>query len=588
MPERRRFAVFIDYDNIAIGSQASRNRPFRYEHVLNWIRTRGEVLTQVAYGSWSSHADARQIQSRLAAHGVRMEHLETTRNGGKNGADIALALEALELVFTQQHIDSFCIVSGDSDFLPLVHKLQRYNKRVYVCAAQDTISTNLRRNCNEFVSYEDLVRSPPGRDGDTGRRAPSVRRKPRYDRLEEALPYVKDAIRDMHRHGETPLMNELSEHLAHREPDLDPRSFNCDGFKELIYRMLEAGFLWRQPIGEQMFCVAVSEERNVSPSPRPERPRRDARRREFGPPDEPLPNPDFESPWGFEHSGNTEAQPQASQTRGRRATLARPSSQETSQPEVELPQTDVLQRIVAVLADAVERIESDGQSADLALLYDTVLRIDPKFRSYGARRTAFRPLLERLGREGEFNLTEIDGQTIVKSSGTARDAIEAEEQSDQPEVPADEPARPRPAAKRVSARIAAARAKTRAQPLSSEALRKARAAASGVSAPAPAQAPADGLEFNVTGPVAEALALIVPALRASTDLVNQGLSRDELKKVVLSACPGFKCADYGVRTFRDLFARARNEGLLETRDEDGQGMRYFGTQRLSQLPLPEA
>ena len=222
MPAHRRFAVFIDYDNIAIGVKTSQNRNFRYEHVLSWVRSRGEVLTQVAYGNWSSHVDARQIQSKLAAHGVRMEHLETTPSGGKNGADIALALEALELVFTQEHIDAFCIVSGDSDFLPLVHKLKRYNKRVYICAAQDTISANLRRNCNEFISYEDLLLAAAGRESQSVRPGPSASRKPSQDPLEEALPYVTEAIRDMHHHGAMPFMNELSDHIAYREPGLDP------------------------------------------------------------------------------------------------------------------------------------------------------------------------------------------------------------------------------------------------------------------------------------------------------------------------------------------------------------------------------
>ena len=248
----------------------------------------------------------------------------------------------------------------------------------------------------------------------------------------------------------------------------------------------------------------------------------------------------------------------------------------------------MLQAIVAILSNAVERIESDGRSADVALLYDTVLHIDPKFRSYGARRTAFQPLLERLESEGMFTLSEADGGIIVKRSGTVQEALEAEELAAQPVEPADEPPEPRPVAKRASARIAAARAKTQAQPVSPEALRKARAASSGASTPSSAQLPSAGFEFKVGGRVADALALIVPVLRASKALDGPGLSRDELKSAVLADRPGFKCADYGVRTFRDLFARARNEGLLETRDEDGQGMRYFGTERLSRVPPSDA
>ena len=588
MPERRRFAVFIDFDNIAIGTKASQNRPFRYEHVLNWIRSRGEVLTQVAYGSWSSHADARQIQSELAAHGVRMEHLETTPSGGKNGADIALVLEALELVFTQEHIDSFCIVSGDSDFLPLVHKLKRYNKRVYICAAQDTISANLRRNCNEFISYENLLRAGGSRNPDISRPAPSARRKPRYKQLEEALPYVRDAIRDMHRHGAMPFMNELSEHIAYREPDFDPRSFNCDGFKELIYRMLEAGYLWRQPVGPQMFCVAVSDERDTSPSRPRERSRRDDRPRDYSSSNEPRPQSGFEAPWGLESSGNTNAPEGPSETGGRRPKPARQGSQQSSVPEVSLPQGEALRTVVSVLEEAVQRIESEGQRADPGLLYDTVLGIDPKFRSYGSRRTAFRALLDALGREGRFTLSEVDGKEVVETPANDNEIRVAEELPGTAGEAAEKRSKLQPKAEKVAARIAAARANARAEPLSAETLRKARAATAAAPTPATPRVPGADLEFKVSGPVAEALALIVPVLRANKDLGGPGLSRDQLKDAVLEVQPGFKCANYGIRTFRDLFARARNEGFLETRDDDGQGMRYFGTERLAQVPLSEA
>ncbi|MDE0107006.1 MAG: NYN domain-containing protein [Bryobacterales bacterium] len=543
MPERRRFAVFIDYDNIAIGIKASRNGSFRYELVLNWIRSRGEVLTQVAYGSWSSHAGTRQIQSRLAAQGVRMEHLETGPSGGKNGADIALALEALELVFTQEHIDSFCIVSGDSDFLPLIHKLKRYNKRVYICACQDTISANLRRNCNEFVSYEELLLAPEGPKQDGTRPKHPARRKHRYDPLEEALPYVKDAIRDMDRRGETPFMSELSEHIAYREPGLNPRGFGCDSFKDLIYEMLESGHLWRKPIDPHRFCVAISDRDDAPRQRRYDRPREARAQREF------------EAPREVARSGAPGGRSGASATRGRPAEPSgRPNRPDAAETAVRQPQGDALEAVVSVLKGAIERIEDDGHVADIGLLYETALRIDPKFRSYGVRRMAFQPLLERMARDGLFTLSEVDGRIVV--------AISRRDEA----APAGLPAKPDGAG---------------------EALAEAKAATSKAAAPLRAQVRSVGLEFKVGGPVADALALIVPVLRANKDLAGQGLTRNELRDAVLEVRPGFKCANYGLKTYRDLFARARNEGLLETRDEEGSGTRYFGTARLARVPLAE-
>lgn len=548
MSERRRFAVFIDYDNIAIGIKASRNRSFQYELVLNWIRSRGEVLTQVAYGSWSSHAGARQIQSRLAAQGVRMEHLETVPSGGKNGADIALALEALELVFTQEHIDSFCIVSGDSDFLPLIHKLKRYNKRVYICACQDTISANLRRNSNEFISYEELLLAPEGPKRDATRPQPPARRKHRYDPLQEALPYVKDAIRDMDRHGATPFMNELSDHVAYREPDLDPRSFGCDSFKDLIYQMLEAGHLWRKQIDPHMFCVAISDRhdapraRRLEGSRRYDRPRETHARREF------------EAPSGLARSGASAGRPDASGSRSRALESGRPKRPEAAETAVRQPRGDDLESVVSVLKGAIECIENDGHVADIGLLYETALRVDPKFKSYGVRRTAFQPLLERMARDGLFALSQVDGRIVVATSRRDRVA---------------------PAAARLPAQPDAA-GKAQAQ---------AKAATAKADAPARALGPSVDLEFKVGGLVADALALIVPVLRANKELAGPGLSRDELKDAVLEVQPGFKCVNYGLKTYRDLFARARNEGLLETRDEENRGTRYFSTARLARVPL---
>lgn len=550
MPEQRSFAVFIDYDNIAIGIKSSRNRSFRYEPILNWVRSCGEVLSQVAYGSWSRHVGARQIQSKLAAQGVRMEHLEATPNGGKNGADIALALEALELVFTQEHIDSFCIVSGDSDFLPLVHKLKRYNKRVYICACQDTISANLRRNCNEFVSYEDLLRGPERHVRDGTRPKAAARRRDRHDPLEEALPCVKGAIRDMERRGETPFMNELSDYVSYREPDLDPRSFGCHSIKELIYQMLESSLLRRKTIGPQMFCVAITDQQDAPQPPRFER------SRQYERPHEPDAQREFEAPRRFMRSGASAGRSGASAPPGRLEEPERPKRPDAAETAVRQPQGDALKAVTSVLEGAIARIENDGHAADIGLLYETALGIDPKFRSYGVRRMAFQPLLERMADDGLLTLSEADGRIVVSTSRKDETAPEA----------AGLPAQPDAAGK---------------------ALAEAKAATSKAAAPARAQVPSVDLEFKVGGPVADALALIVPVLRANKDLAGQGLSRNELRDAVLEVRPGFKCSNYGLKTYRDLFARARNEGLLETRDEEGRGTRYFGTARLARVPPAE-
>ena len=177
MSAQLNFAVFIDYDNVAIGVKDTLNQSFNYNHVSEWIQKRGEILSQIAYGNWSAHGDFKSVSKSLSQQGVKMEHLETSSSGTKNGADIALSIDAMELVFTQTHIDAYCILSGDSDFVPLVQKLKKYNKRVFVVAEASFASETLQGNCHEFVAYSELAGSPLKEPGRNSRRIATASRE---------------------------------------------------------------------------------------------------------------------------------------------------------------------------------------------------------------------------------------------------------------------------------------------------------------------------------------------------------------------------------------------------------------------------
>ena len=120
---RLKIAVFVDFDNIEIGVKTTLGGQFDIGLILEAIKERGEVVTKVAYGDWKRAGDHGRL---LSQHAIRMVQRNLTPGGDKNGADINLALDALEMAFTHAHINAFVIVGGDSDFITLVEKLKQY------------------------------------------------------------------------------------------------------------------------------------------------------------------------------------------------------------------------------------------------------------------------------------------------------------------------------------------------------------------------------------------------------------------------------------------------------------------------------
>src|SRR5512143_1307171 len=160
MQERLNIAVFVDYDNIEIGVKSTLKREFDVSVALNALKERGDIVAKFAYANWARQEGATR---QMAANAVQMVQRIPSPRGDKNGADINLALDALEMAFTHNHVNAFAIVSGDSDFIPLVNKLKEYGKTVYVVGGKAFTSTILQQNCHEFVSYESLLDTPAAR-----------------------------------------------------------------------------------------------------------------------------------------------------------------------------------------------------------------------------------------------------------------------------------------------------------------------------------------------------------------------------------------------------------------------------------------
>src|SRR3954467_4105675 len=158
MEQKLKIAVFIDFDNIEIGVKSTLHREFDVAAVLDALKERGEIVTKFAYANWGRQESATRA---LSEHAVQMVQRDPSPRGDKNGADINLALDALEMAFTHDHINAFAIVSGDSDFIALVNKLKQYNKVIFVVGGRAFTSTILQRNCHEFVSYESLLDESP-------------------------------------------------------------------------------------------------------------------------------------------------------------------------------------------------------------------------------------------------------------------------------------------------------------------------------------------------------------------------------------------------------------------------------------------
>ena len=218
--DRLKIAVFIDFDNIEIGVKSTLNRHFDIGAVLEAIKERGEVVTKVAYGDWKR---AGEHSRSMTQHAIQMVQRNLTPGGDKNGADINLALDALEMAFTRNHINAFVIVGGDSDFIALVEKLKQYDKKVLVVGGRNFTSAILQKNCHEFIAYENLIS------------APSVQRRPAErtrtavadPNLAKAFPLVRRALKVLTDREVSPQLGLLKSTLLQLDSTFTERDYGA-------------------------------------------------------------------------------------------------------------------------------------------------------------------------------------------------------------------------------------------------------------------------------------------------------------------------------------------------------------------------
>jgi uncharacterized LabA/DUF88 family protein len=249
---RLKIAVFIDFDNIEIGVKSTLGGQFDIGVVLEALKERGDVVSKIAYGDWTRAGD---YSRSLTQHATKLVQRNLTPGGDKNGADINLALDALEMAFTHSHINAYVIVGGDSDFITLVEKLKQYDKQIFVVGGRSFTSLVMQRNCHEFIAYENLVggsRRAPER-GRQGQTAPVAQAS-----IEQAVPLVRRALKVLIDREVSPQLGLLKSTLLQLDSTFSERTYGAGSFRDFAQKLAAAGHVSLREHGRNVL-VELSE-----------------------------------------------------------------------------------------------------------------------------------------------------------------------------------------------------------------------------------------------------------------------------------------------------------------------------------------
>jgi uncharacterized LabA/DUF88 family protein len=267
--QRLKIAVFIDFDNIEIGVKNTLNAQFDIGVVLEALKERGDVVSKTAYGDWTRAGD---YSRSLTQHATKLVQRNLTPGGDKNGADINLALDALEMAFTHTHISGYVIVGGDSDFISLVEKLKQYDKQIFVVGGRSFTSQVMQRNCHEFIAYENLIggrgrgdRGARGPAGPVGSQAP----------IEQVMPLMRRALKMLSDREVTPQLGLLKSTLLQLDSTFSERTYGVSSFRDFAEKLATAGFVSLRESGRNIL-VELKEDGHHPPreqEPRAQEPR---------------------------------------------------------------------------------------------------------------------------------------------------------------------------------------------------------------------------------------------------------------------------------------------------------------------------
>ncbi len=216
-------AVFIDFENLALGFKGKKEKRFEIRKVLERLVEKGKIIVKKAYADWGGFADYKR-----ALHEAAIELIDIPKRSmsGKNSADIRLCVDSIDLCYSKEHIDTFVIVSGDSDFSPLVSKLKENGKRVIGLGMKESSSHLLIDNCDEFIYYEDLERplgTPPTIDMDLP------------ERKKEGFQLLVDSLVALVRENKEVLWSSMvKETMKRKKPSFNESYYGYRTFSDLL------------------------------------------------------------------------------------------------------------------------------------------------------------------------------------------------------------------------------------------------------------------------------------------------------------------------------------------------------------------
>ena len=236
-------ALFCDFENVALGVRDAKFSQFDIKRVLERLLLKGSIVVKKAYCDWERYKEFKATMHEAAFELIEIPHV---RQSGKNSADIRMVVDALDLCYTKAHVDTFVIISGDSDFSPLVSKLRENNKYVIGVGVKDSTSDLLSANCDEFIFYDDLVREQEAKRSRREKQAPAkaaaIANKPAQAKTEdnkrqEALDLVVETVEALlAERGEDDKIwsSMVKQTLKRRQPGFTETSYGYRSFRELV------------------------------------------------------------------------------------------------------------------------------------------------------------------------------------------------------------------------------------------------------------------------------------------------------------------------------------------------------------------
>ena len=237
-------ALFCDFENVALGVRDAKYASFDIRRVLERLLLKGSIVVKKAYCDWDRYKDFKAPMHEASFELIEIPHV---RQSGKNSADIRMVVDALDLCYTKSHVDAFVIISGDSDFSPLVSKLRENNKYVIGIGVKDSTSDLLSAKCDEFIFYDDLVREQKPKRKPAEKKAPTKKAaandgaktapaKADDDRRQEALDFVVETIEALsaERGDEKMWGSMVKQTMKRRRPGFTESAYGYRSFKELV------------------------------------------------------------------------------------------------------------------------------------------------------------------------------------------------------------------------------------------------------------------------------------------------------------------------------------------------------------------